>query len=101
MAWILTASAAFGVGGAFMKTSEGFARLVPGLVALACFLVGAVLLTMAVRAEGLSTAYTIGLGVEAVVSVGLGRYLYGEHLHAPQAVGVGLIVVGVLAIRAG
>jgi len=101
MAWILTASAAFGVGGAFMKTSDGFARLVPGLAALVCFLLGAALLTMAVRAEGLSTAYTVGLGIEAVVSVGLGRYLYGEHLDVAQALGVGLIALGVLAVRVG
>lgn len=101
MWWILSASGAFGVGGAFMKSSEGFARVVPGLVALVCFVVGAALLTMAVRAEGLSSAYTIGLGLEAVISVGMGRWLYDEQLHRPQVFGVALIVGGVFAVRAG
>lgn len=101
MWWILTASGAFGVGGAFMKSSVGFERLGPSIGALICFMIGAALLTMAVRAEGLSSAYTIGLGVEAVISVGIGRWLYDEQLHRPQLVGVALILGGVAAVRAG
>jgi small multidrug resistance pump len=101
MFWILTASGAFGVGGAFMKSSSGFERMLPGIVALLCFLVGAALLTMAVRAEGLSTAYTIGLGIEAVLSVFMGRWLYQESLAAPQMLGVAMILGGVAAVRVG
>lgn len=99
--WIVLSSLAFGIGGAFMKAADGFARVVPSVMALICFAVGAVLLTMAMRAETLTGAYTVGLGVEAVVSVGLGRWLYGEQLHRPQVIGVLLILGGVAAVRAG
>jgi multidrug transporter EmrE-like cation transporter len=99
--WVVAASVVFGLGGAFMKASDGFARAWPGVIAILCFVVGAALLTMAVRADGLSVAYTVGLGLEAIVSVALGRYLYGEHLAAAQGVGVGLILLGVLAVRLG
>jgi small multidrug resistance pump len=101
MGWVVAASVTFGLGGAWMKGSDGFARLWPSVAALACFLVGAALLTMAVRSDGLSTAYTLGLGMEALVSIALGRYLFGEHLAGGQAVGVGLILAGVVAVRAG
>jgi len=101
MLWILTASGAFGLGGAFMKSSSGFERTLPSIAALLCFLIGAVLLTMAVRAEGLSTAYTIGLGIEAVISVFIGRWLYHETLAVPQMLGVVMILGGVAAVRVG
>ena len=101
MLWILTASGAFGIGGAFMKTSSGFERMLPSVVALVCFLIGAALLTMAVRAEGLSAAYTIGLGIEAVLSVLIGRWLYHETLAVPQMLGVVMILGGVAAVRVG
>jgi multidrug transporter EmrE-like cation transporter len=99
--WVLSASLAFGIGGACMASSDGFGRAWPSLGALGCFLVGAALLTMAVRSQGLSTAYTVGLGLEAVLSVGLGRWLFGEQLHAPQFVGVGLILAGIATVRMG
>lgn len=101
MGWVLAASIAFGVGGVFMQSADGFSRPVPsGLVALA-FLTGAVLLTLAVRAEGLTTAYTIGLGIEAVISVVLGRWVFGEHLTGSQLLGVVLILGGVASVRLG
>lgn len=94
-------SVTFGFGGAFMKASDGFARAWPSIAAMACFLVGAVLLTMAIQSDGLSTAYCLGLGVEAIVSIALGRYVFGEHLAGMQCVGVVLILAGVLAVRVG
>lgn len=101
MAWVVLSSVTFGLGGAFMKSCDGFARVWPSVAAIACFLVGAVLLTMAIQSDGLTTAYSLGLGVEALVSIALGRYVFGEHLAGAQAFGVVLILAGVLAVRAG
>ncbi len=101
MAWVVVSSVVFGVGGAFMKSAEGFQRAWPSVAALACFVVGAALLTMAIKSDGLSTAYSMGLGVEALVSIAIGRYVFGEHLAGSQAVGVALILAGVLAVRVG
>ena len=42
-----------------------------------------------------------GLGLEAVVSIGLGRWLFGERLTWAQAIGVVLIVAGVTSVRLG
>ena len=39
----------------------------------------------------------LGLGIEVLVSVGLGRYFYGEQLTAAQVVGALLILAGVPA----
>ncbi len=98
---VIAASLAFGIGGAFMKSSDGFSRLVPSVCVIVLFVVGAVFLTRAVRSQGLSAAYVLGLGIEVLVSVGLGRYLYDEHLTPFQVVGALLIVAGVATVRFG
>jgi small multidrug resistance pump len=99
--YVVASSVAFGIGGAFMKVSDGLQRLWPSIAVGALFLVGVMLLGRAVRSEGLSVAYVAGLGVEAVVSVVLGRYLFGERLSVPQGIGLLLIIGGVASLRLG
>jgi multidrug transporter EmrE-like cation transporter len=98
---VILASLAFALGGACMKLSDGFSRPWPSAAVAVLFLVGAVLLGMAIGSEGLSTAYTIGLGIEAAVSIALGRWMFGEHLTGPQLLGVLLILAGVVSVRVG
>ena len=99
MRQLLLSSIAFSVGGAFMKPSNGFTQVGPSSVVIACFVFGAVLLTRAVGRGSLSTTYVLGLGLEAVVSVAVGLAVLGERLTTRQAVGVGLIVLGLVAVR--
>jgi multidrug transporter EmrE-like cation transporter len=101
VAAVILASLAFAIGGAFMKLSDGFARPWPSAAVAVFFLAGAVLLGFAIGSEGLSTAYTIGLGIEAVVSIGLGCWIFGERLTLPQVLGVLLILAGVVSVRLG
>lgn len=96
---VVVASLAFGVGGAFMKASDGFTRLWPSASVAALFIVGSVMLARAIRNDGLSTAYVVGLGIEAVVAIGLGLLLFGEHLTVPRVAGLALITVGVAVVR--
>ena len=98
---VVVASVAFGIAGAFMKTSDGFMRLWPSIVVALLFVGGAICLSHTVRAQGLTSAYVIGLGLEAIVTAGLGRFLFGEHLNLRQALGVLIIVAGVAAVRYG
>jgi multidrug transporter EmrE-like cation transporter len=99
LATVATASVAFGVGGAFMKASNGFTRLWPSAAVVALFVVGSVLLARAIRTDGLSTAYVVGLGCEALVSVTLGLWFFGEHLSPSRVAGLVLITAGVAVVR--
>ena len=65
------------------------------------FVIGAVCLTLAVRSMGLSAAYVLGLGIEVLVSVGLGRYLDDEQFTPSQIIGALLIAAGVATVRYG
>jgi multidrug transporter EmrE-like cation transporter len=54
---------------------------------------------VAVHRGNLSTTYVIGLGIEAVVAIGIGLFLLGERLALPQIAGVLLIVGGLALVR--
>ncbi len=96
---VAVASLAFGVGGALMKWSDGFSRVVPSLAIGLLFVIGAAAMARAVTADGLSTAFVMGLGIEAVISVALGVAVLGERLRPVEWGGIGLIVVGVTLLR--
>jgi len=99
MTQVIAASVAFSVGGALMKSSDGFNRLAPSLLVGVLFVVGAALMAKAVSSEGLSTAFVMGLGVEAIVSVAIGAMVLGERMHVTQWTGIALIVIGVGVVR--
>ncbi len=99
MAEVAVASVAFAAGGALMKWSHGFSRVLPSVAIAALFLLGAAAMARAVTTDGLSTAFVMGLGIEAVLSVALGVTLLGERLRPVEWGGIGLIVLGVGLLR--
>jgi quaternary ammonium compound-resistance protein SugE len=94
MLTILGGSCAFSVGAAFMKSSQGFTRLVPTTIVILSFLLGAAFLTRAVTTNNMSTTVIVGLGFEAVITVGIGIFLLGDRLTIRQAAGMLLVLVG-------
>jgi small multidrug resistance pump len=101
MATIILGSLAFSIGGAFMGISNGFTRFWPSVAIAVCFVVGAVFLARAVNRGGLSTTFVVGLGIEAVLSVGIGLALLGERLTAAQTAGIAIILVGLITMNHG
>ena len=101
MASIIIGSLAFSIGGAFMGISDGFTKFWPSVVIAACFVVGAGFLAKAVNRGGLSTTFVIGLGIEAVLTVGIGLALLGERLTAAQTAGIAIILVGLVTMKQG
>jgi quaternary ammonium compound-resistance protein SugE len=99
MSIIVGASVAFSVGGALLKPSAGFTRLTPTLAASVCFLIGAGLMARALMSTMMSTAVVLGLGVEAVATVGFGLVVLGERLSVVQASGIALVIFGVALLR--
>ncbi len=77
-----------------MKVSDGFTHLWSSAGVIVMFSVGAFLFARALRTGGLSTVWIVGLGIEAVVSVGLGMVLFSEQVSSFQIAGVVLIVGG-------
>ncbi len=101
MGLVIGGSVAFSIGGAFMPATNGFRVLSPSLVVALSFLIGAAMLARAVAASNLSTTMTLGLGIEALLTVGVGRFLLGDRITVVQALGMLLIVEGVVLVRVG
>jgi small multidrug resistance pump len=101
MASIIIGSLAFSIGGAFMRLSDGFTKFWPSAAIAVCFVVGAAFLARAVNRGGLSTTFVIGLGIEAVISVGIGLALLGERLTGAQTVGIAIILIGLATLEHG
>jgi multidrug transporter EmrE-like cation transporter len=86
------------------RPDETLRRLRPALPSVAVaalFVGGAVLLARAIQTDQLATIYVVGLGLEAIITVGLGVAVFGEHLTVPHTAGLILIGVGVATIRLG
>jgi multidrug transporter EmrE-like cation transporter len=99
MVTLILASATFSLGGAFMKPSGGLTRLGPSVVVMLSFLAGSLLLTLAVHRGALSTTYVLGLGLEALVSVGVGVLMLGERLTPLKVGGMVSIAFGLVMIN--
>lgn len=96
---LIISSVAFGVGGAFMKQSAGCTRVAPTTAVIACFVLGAVFMTRAVRHANLATTYMVGLGIEAVFAVGVGLLMLDERLTSREGIGILVIGVGLALLR--
>lgn len=96
---LLLASAAFAVGGLFMKWSDGLTRVGPTITVAVLFLLGAALQALAMRTADLGVAYIFVLGAEAVVAFGLSVLVLGETLNASRITAVLLILGGILLLR--
>jgi small multidrug resistance pump/quaternary ammonium compound-resistance protein SugE len=97
----LAAALCFVAGGAFMKLANGFARLVPGSVALALFVGGAVAQTLAMKHAEMGVSYVFILGLEAILAVAIGAFFFQESLSLRKLLGVVLIIGGFALLHAG
>lgn len=99
MGMIVGGSLAFSIGAVFMKPSQGLTRMYPTMVVVLSFLVGAVFLTRAVMKATTTTTVIISLGIEAALTLGMCALFLGDRLSARQALGVVLVLAGVVMIR--
>lgn len=99
MGLILGGSVAFSIGAAFMKPSEGMTRLVPTLVVVASFVIGAVFLARAASKATTTSTVIAGLGLEAGLTLAIGSLLLGDRISVRQAIGLVLVLGGVALVR--
>jgi small multidrug resistance pump len=99
--WLLLGVAvAFEIAGAIgLRFSEGFTVMLPTVVALAAFAVALYLVSRVMKTLPVSIAYPVwaGGGTAGVALIGI--LALGEELNAAKAVGVVLVVVGVVIVN--
>ncbi|MEU9265408.1 multidrug efflux SMR transporter [Streptomyces sp. NPDC048251] len=84
-----------------MKYSDGFSRLWPSLLTASGYVVSFLLLAQTLKTVGIGTAYAIWAGVGTAAIAGIGLALFGESLTPAKAVGILLIVGGVVVLNLG
>ncbi|MBK5400877.1 multidrug efflux SMR transporter [Pseudomonas sp. TH39(2020)] len=83
----------------YMKGSDGFTRLTPGLLAAATGLSSVFLLSLSLRTLPVGTAYAVWTGIGAAGTAILGMVLLGDATTALRIVCIVLILAGVIGLR--
>ena len=101
MAWIylLSASLVEIVMALLLKASEGWARLLPGLLGLAAGGASVFLLTHALRTLPVGTAYAIWTGIGSVGVALIGIVALGESAAPVRLLCIALVVAGMVGLR--
>jgi small multidrug resistance pump len=84
-----------------LRSSRSFTVLVPSLVVVASYALAFFMLSLTLRNMYVGTAYAIWSGVGTAAVAIAGTILFGERLTIRSAVGIALIIVGVLVLEVG
>ncbi|SOH93310.1 quaternary ammonium compound-resistance protein SugE [Monaibacterium marinum] len=83
----------------FMKKSDGFTLLVPSIITLTTMAASFTLLTLAMRALPLGTAYTVWTGIGAIGTFTVGVVLFGEAVTPLRLIAAVLILSGIVLMK--
>ncbi len=102
MVWlILVLAGLFEVGWAVgLKYSEGFTRLWPSVGTSVAFVLSVGLLGVTLRTLPLGTAYAVWTGIGAIGTAIVGMLVFREPATAARIACLGLIVVGIVGLKA-
>ena len=102
MAWtILFFAGLLEIGWAIgLKYTDGFSKLVPSILTVACMIGSVVLLGLALKWLPVGTAYAVWTGIGTVGVAILGIYLFNEPANVIRLVCIGFIVCGIAGLKA-
>lgn len=100
-AWLLLALAIVAevVGTSALKASEGFTRLVPSVVVVVGYAVAFYCLSLVLKTIAVGVAYAIWSGLGVVLITLVAWVVYGQKMDLAAALGMGLIVSGVVVLN--
>jgi small multidrug resistance pump len=87
------------VGSSFIKTCEGFTKIIPSLVVITAYIVAFYFLSLCLKTIPLSIAYSIWAGVGIVLTVLISVFIFKQNIDLPAIIGIFFILIGVLIIN--
>ncbi len=87
------------IGTSFLKSTEGFTRLLPSLVVAVSYGLAFYFLSATLRTMPVGIAYAVWSGVGVALIALVGWLFLGQALDAPALLGIGLIVAGVVVLN--
>ena len=82
-----------------LKYTDGFSRLWPSVLTIAAMAISFMMLSLAMRAIPVGTAYAVWTGIGAVGVAILGMVLLGESRELLRLGSIALIVCGIVGLR--
>lgn len=82
-----------------MKLSDGFTKIVPGIITFVFYVLSAIFLSQALKKLPLGTAYAMWTGFGIVGTSLLGILLFREALNTIQMICIALIVCGIVGLK--
>ncbi|MGY2186407.1 Quaternary ammonium compound-resistance protein SugE [compost metagenome] len=83
----------------YMKGSEGFTRLVPGVLTVVTGLSSVILLSLSLRTLPVGTAYAVWTGIGAAGTAIVGMALLGDSTSLPRILCIAVILAGVIGLK--
>ena len=87
------------IGSSFIKTCEGFTKIIPSLVVITAYIVAFYFLSLCLKTIPLSIAYSIWAGVGIVLTVLISVFIFKQNIDLPAIIGIFFILIGVLIIN--
>jgi small multidrug resistance pump len=82
-----------------LKASDGFSRLIPGVLSVAAYGIVLYLFSIALTRIPIGPAYAIWSGVGITITVLAGYFIWHENVTWIQIAGMGLILAGVIIVN--
>ncbi|MDB5867695.1 MAG: QacE family quaternary ammonium compound efflux transporter [Polaromonas sp.] len=82
-----------------LKASDSFTRLLPSIVAVACYAVSFYLLTITLRTVPTGIAYAIWSGLGIVLITVISFVVFQQTIDLPGLLGMALIIAGVVVLN--
>jgi quaternary ammonium compound-resistance protein SugE len=82
-----------------LKYTNGFSRLMPSAITIACMALSLGMLGLALKSLPIGTAYAVWTGIGAVGTAALGIYLFGEPAGVLRLGCISLVVAGILGLK--
>lgn len=87
------------IGTSSLKAAEGFTRLWPSLMVVAGYIVAFYFLSLTLKYLPIGTAYAVWSGLGIVLVATAGWLIFGQKIDAWGAVGMALIIAGVIVLN--
>ena len=87
------------VGSSFIKSSNGFTKLLPSIIVLVTYIVAFYFLSLCVKTVPLSIAYAIWAGVGIILTVLVSVFVFKQTIDFPAILGIVFIIIGVVIIN--
>jgi small multidrug resistance pump len=87
------------IGTSFLKSSEGFTKLLPSAIVVVTYLIAFYFLGLTLKTLPVGIAYAVWAGAGVALITLVGYLFFGQVLDAPALIGIVLIASGVAVIN--